>query len=86
MVTLSETQRSDLERIMSRAVTYLRRSSMLSFFSDAMKGSIRISIRKIDRVTKRFVEDGIDVALNDKREAECIRGLSVETLRPTLLR
>jgi len=29
---------------------------------------LQISMRKIDRVKKRFVEDGIDIALNNKKE------------------
>ena len=37
---------------------------------------LQISMRKIDRVKKRFVEDGIDVALNNKK---CIRTYAKKT-------
>ncbi len=36
--------------------------------NEEMSRVLQISMRKIDRVKKRFVEDGIDVALNNKKD------------------
>jgi len=81
VVTLSETERSDLEGIVSRGSH--RSQKVLNALillgcdegeyqdqkvrNEDLSRILRISMRKIDRVKKRFVEDGIDVALNGRK-------------------
>lgn len=81
VVTLSEAERSDLEGIVSRGSH--RSQKVLNALillgcdegeyqdqkvrNEDLSRILRISMRKIDRVKKRFVEDGIDVALNGRK-------------------
>lgn len=46
---------------------------------------LNTSMRKIDRVKKRFVVDGLDVALNGKKEVGFIRKRRMVTLKPIWL-
>lgn len=81
VVTLSEAERSDLEGIVSRGSH--RSQKVLNALvllgcdegeyqdqkarNEDLSRILRISMRKIDRVKKRFVEDGVDVALNGRK-------------------
>ena len=81
VVTLSEAERSDLEGIVSRGCH--RSQKVLNALvllgcdegeyqdqkarNEDLSRILRISMRKIDRVKKRFVSEGIDVALNGQK-------------------
>lgn len=81
VVTLSEAERSDLEGIVSRGSHRSQKvlNALILLGCDEGKYQdqkarnedlsriLRISMRKIDRVKKRFVEEGIDVALNGRK-------------------
>ena len=44
---------------------------------------LNTSMRKIDRVKKRFVEEGLDVALNGRKGSRVYVKRQTETLKPT---
>ena len=46
---------------------------------------LQISMRKIDRVKKRFVEEGLDVALNREKEAASMLKRQTEISKPIWL-
>lgn len=81
IVTLTEEERSELRRITSRgshrsqkvmnALILLNcdegRYQEARSINEVTASVLQISMRKIDRVKKRFVEEGFDIALNGRK-------------------
>lgn len=90
VVTLSEAERRDLEKVVSRGNH--RSQKVLNALillgcdegkyqdqrakNDDLSRILRVSMRKIDRVKKRFVSEGIDVALNGQRGVRVYKRLA----------
>jgi len=80
-VTLTEVERSELKAISSkgshRSQEVLNALILLSCdegeyqvtraINEVVASVLRVSMKKIDRVKKRFVEEGFDIALNGRR-------------------
>ena len=81
IVTLTENERNDLERITSKGKHKSQKviNALILLGCDTgefqenrstnegISRVLKIGMRKIDRVKKRFVEDGIDITLNGKK-------------------
>lgn len=81
VVTLSEEERKELEALVSKGKHRSQKilNALILLGCDAgefqrshstneeMSRVLKISMRKIDRVKKRFVEEGLDVALNGRK-------------------
>jgi len=81
VVTLSEEERKDLEALVSKGKHRSQKilNALILLGCDAgefqsnpstneeMSRVLSISMRKIDRVKRRFVEEGLDVALNGRK-------------------
>jgi hypothetical protein len=80
-VTLTENERNDLKKITSKGKHKSQKviNALILLGCDTgefqenrsineeISRVLKIGMRKIDRVKKRFVEDGIDIALNGKK-------------------
>jgi enolase len=82
MVTLTKSERKELEEIIRKGKHKSQRVINALILLNCDEGEfqdrhstnaetaqiLKVSMRKIDRVKKRFVVDGLDVALNGKRK------------------
>ena len=94
-VTLTQDERNDLKKIASKgkhkSQKFINALILLGCdtgefqekrsTNEEISRVLKIGMRKIDRVKKRFVEDGIEITLNGKKAAASTPRRQTETLK-----